>query len=71
MRIELCGTVCIEGLDLGVIRRLARPGEVQFDPMLIGPLVHGLRNEFAAVVDFDRLGEPAGHPKLLKYTHNP
>lgn len=60
----------IEGLDLGVIRRFARSREVQFDPMIVGPLVHCLRDEFAAVVDLDRLGRPAGHTKLFKHTHN-
>lgn len=60
----------IERLDLGVIRRLAWSGEVQLDPVLIGPLVHDIRDEFAAVVDLDRFGKPTGHTKLLKNMHH-
>lgn len=60
----------VERPDLGVIRGFSRSGEVQLDPMLVGPFVHSLRDEFVTVVDLDRPGKPTGHPKLLEHTHH-
>mmetsp|Transcript_10864 Transcript_10864/g.16122 ORF Transcript_10864/g.16122 Transcript_10864/m.16122 type:complete len:90 (-) Transcript_10864:953-1222(-) len=40
----------VEALDRGVVRRFAWSAEVQFDAALVGPLVHGLGDELAAVV---------------------
>ena len=40
----------IEAFDHGVVRRLARPAEVQLDAAFIGPSVHHLADEFTPVV---------------------
>lgn len=46
MRVEtLLPQAAIEAFHLGVIRRLARTAEVEFDAALIGPFVHDLGNE--------------------------
>lgn len=49
----LLSDASIEAFDFGVIGWPAWPAEVQFDPMLIGPFVHGLRDELATIVDLD------------------
>src|ERR1017187_1219881 len=43
----------IEALDIGVVRRLAQPGEVQRDPVGVGPEVKLLRGKLAALIDAD------------------
>jgi hypothetical protein len=40
----------VETLDAGVVGGLAGPTEVEFDAALVGPLVHRLGDELAAVV---------------------
>lgn len=49
----------VEAFDLGVVSGRARPAEIQFNAMFIGPAIHCLRNELAAIVDLDRGGVPA------------
>ena len=41
----------VEGFDLGVVRGLARPGEVERDALGIGPQVEVSGDELGAVVD--------------------
>jgi len=43
----------IERLDVSVIRRLARSGEVQLNMILSYPQVHILRNELWSVIYMD------------------
>lgn len=46
--------LAVERLDEGVIRWLARPGEVQLDAALIGPQVEIAGDELRSLVDPDR-----------------
>lgn len=48
--------LAIEGLDEAVVRRLARPGEVEDDALLISPEVEVPRDELGALIYTDRLG---------------
>jgi len=60
----------IEALDLGVVRRLAWPTEVQFHSTLIGPSIHDLGNELAAIVDLDRRWQsPIGCDSVQRIDH--
>ena len=57
MRVQaLRSELAIEGLDEAVVRRLARPGEVEDDALLISPEVEVPRDELGALIDTDRLG---------------
>ena len=40
----------VEAFDHGVVGGLARPAEVQLDAAFIGPFVHHLADELAAIV---------------------
>ncbi|SEP36741.1 hypothetical protein SAMN05216316_2643 [Nitrosovibrio sp. Nv6] len=42
-----------------VVGGLARTAEVELDAALLGPFVHDLGDEFAAIVDFDNAGQAA------------
>ncbi len=60
----------IEALDLGVVRWLAWPTEVQFHSTLIGPSIHDLGNELAAIVDLDRRWQsPIGCDSVQRIDH--
>lgn len=62
--------LAIEGFDEAVVRRLARPGKVQNNALLIGPQIEVAGDELAAIVDPDRLGianRPAGTLQGLHY----
>lgn len=54
----------IEGLDEGVVRRLAGPGEVQGDAMGIGPQVQVPADELGALIDPDRPADRKPGPGL-------
>lgn len=43
----------IEGLILGIVRRLAGAAETNLHSVFVGPLVHSLRDELAAVICLD------------------
>lgn len=43
----------IEGFALSIVRRLAGAAEVNFYPVFLGLLVHGLGDELAAIVGLD------------------
>lgn len=46
----------VEALDVCVLHRLARPDEVELDPVLVGPAVDDAARELGPVVDPDELG---------------
>ena len=46
----------IEGLDVGVVGRLSRPGEVQDDIIGVGPEIQGPRDELRPIIDSNGFG---------------
>ena len=57
MRVEALGAKsAIERLDERVVRRLARPGEVERDVVLIRPQIEVAGDELGALIDADRVG---------------
>ena len=56
MRVQaLCPELAVERFNERVVRRFARPGEVEHNALLVGPHVQITRDELAALVDTDRL----------------
>ena len=55
----------VEALDVAVLNRPAWPDEVELHASLVGPGVHGLACEFAAIVRSDRLRHAAGCHQML------
>jgi len=45
-----CPELGVEGLDEGVVSRLAGTGEVERDAILVGPQIHIPRDEFASII---------------------
>ena len=41
----------VEALNMGLVRRLARPSEVESDSTLEGPGIQGLADAFGSIVD--------------------
>jgi len=65
MSVQALGAeLAVEALDVAVVRRLARPGEVEDDALVVGPQVEVSRDEFAAIVDANggRVTELPAHP---------
>ena len=60
----------VERLYERVISGFARSAEVQFDLVEVGPLIHGLRSEFATVVDLDRLRLTPALEQPIQYLYN-
>lgn len=54
----------IETLDVAVVRRLARPGEVEHDAVVIGPQVEITRDNLAAIIhpNSGRVSDLPTHP---------
>lgn len=47
--------LAVERFDERIVCRLARPGEVKHDALLIGPQIKVARDELGALIDPDRL----------------
>ncbi len=58
----------VEGLDAGIVSRLARPGKVQLEQIPASPGVDGLRGECGSVVDFDPCCQLAALEGALRHT---
>jgi hypothetical protein len=55
----------VETLDVAVLNWVSGPDEVELHTSIVGPGVHSLAGEFAAVVGRDRLGDaPRCHQML-------
>lgn len=71
MRVEAFGPeLAIERLDIAVVRRLARSGEVERHAALIGPEIEIARDELGALVNPDGVREAMLPANLLKYINN-
>src|SRR5213080_2060893 len=71
MRIEaLLPQATIEAFHFGIVRRLAGTTKVEFDAALIGPFIHDLGNELAAIVDFDNAGQPSLRCNAIERIHD-
>ena len=60
----------VEAFHLGIVGRRAWPAEVEFHAMLVCPPIHGLREEFIAVVHLDGLRRAALGNHCVKHLHN-
>jgi hypothetical protein len=56
----LVAQATVERFDEGIVGRLAGPGEVERDAILVGPAVERLRDELGAIIHPDALGRTAG-----------
>lgn len=65
---SVTGTIDIT--HLGGVGGLAWTAEFEFDAALIGPFVHDLGDEFAAIVDFDNAGQAAPGCNVVECIHN-
>ena len=62
LREALSSDGSVEGLDEGVVARLARPAEIQQDPVDPRPVIQGSRGELRPVVDRDDLRKSTLEP---------
>ncbi len=54
MSVQALGAeLAVEALDVAVVRRLARPGEVEDDALVVGSQVEVSRDEFAAIAHWE------------------
>lgn len=60
----------IERFNHRVIGRLPGPGEIEFDLVLVGPVVHDPRDEFGAVVRLDRPGPSSFSRQAVLHAHD-
>ena len=59
----------VEALDVGVVRRLPRPAEVQLNLVPVGPVVQGPGGEFGAIVHGDQDRKSAARTTGLRQDH--
>jgi hypothetical protein len=66
----LLAKTAVERFDEGIVRGLARPGEIQDHPMGIGPEVYLLGDELRAIIHPDPLRHPIlGHCQVEGRDH--
>lgn len=71
MRVQtFASELAVEGFDEAVVYRLARPGEIQRDTLLVSPDIEIAGDELRSLVDADRLGIANGFADALQGQHD-